>query len=43
MAMMTKYLKNTVLGRIFGQKKGIEMGVWSKTVNFIMRAMWPML
>lgn len=32
--MISKYLKNAVLGRIFGQKRGIVMGVRSKTVEF---------
>jgi hypothetical protein len=34
MDMISKYLKNTVLEKILGQKRGIIMGFWSKTGEF---------
>ena len=33
-AMIIKYFKKTVFGRMFGHKRGIEMIVWSKTDEF---------
>jgi hypothetical protein len=34
MAMITTYFEKTVLGTMYGRKRGIEMGVWSKTDEF---------
>jgi hypothetical protein len=33
-AMITRYFKNTVLGKIFVQKGGIVVRVWSETGEF---------